>query len=137
VETFNSDQTQSEFSGEIAIASSTFNCFNKMMTKDFQETVQAEDHPEIHVRFFNLIRNSAEIHTENLNGMVEITLAGKAHCYPISCKLETLKSGKLILTGKQSVNFSDFLIDPPSKFLGTVKVHNAITVQFELHLEES
>jgi hypothetical protein len=129
------DQT-AIWSGELTLRSQNFDCFNRMMTKDFHKTVKAEEHPEIQVRFLDLKRENLGTETEKLTGNVEITLAGICRRFPISCKLSTKENGKTFLLGTQEVTFSDFQLDPPVKFLGTVKVENSINVKFGLVLEK-
>ncbi|WP_297336901.1 hypothetical protein [Algoriphagus sp.] len=130
------EKNQAVWSGEIVLSSANFDCFNRMMTKDFHQTVQADEHPQIRVRFLDLIRKNPNTPQESLNGNVEITLAGVCRRFPISCDLKFEKNGKTRLIGSQTVTFSDFQIDPPVKFLGTVKVQNEISVRFGLVLEE-
>ncbi|MDE0559557.1 hypothetical protein OU792_06130 [Algoriphagus sp. NF] len=124
------------WSGEVTLRSQNFDCFNRMMTKDFHKTVKAEEHPEIQVRFLDLKRENLNTAMEKLSGNVEITLAGTCRRFPISCQLSTKENGKTFLLGAQEVTFSDFQLDPPIKFLGTVKVENSIKVKFELVLEK-
>ncbi|NVK49001.1 MAG: YceI family protein [Cyclobacteriaceae bacterium] len=130
------EQKYAVWSGEVVLSSDSFDCFNRIMTKDFQETVRAEEHPEIRVRFLDLVRKNLGTPQESLTGNVEITLAGVCRRFPISCKLFKEENGKTLLKGSQEVTFQDFQIDPPVKFLGTVKVQNSISVNFDLILEK-
>jgi hypothetical protein len=136
IETLSPEKHIAHWSGEIVLNSTNFNCYNKLMTKDFHETVRAEEHPEIRVRFLDLVRTNPNTPSESLKGNVEITLAGVCRRFPISCQLQIKQNGKTTLSGKQTVTFSDFSINPPVKFFGTVKVQNEIQVQFGLVLEQ-
>lgn len=127
---------KSEWSGEIVLQTINFDCFNQMMTNDFRETLQIEDHPTISVRFLNLIKESENINQENLSGQVEITLAGVSKIYPISCVFLAKNGGKALLSGERKLAFTDFKIDPPVKLLGTIKVRDSIEVNFGLILQE-
>ncbi len=124
-----------EWSGIIRIQSTQFECFNKVMTKDFHETVKADEHPEIVVKFISLTRN-VDKSALTLDGEAEISLAGVTRKFPISCRTKFLEDGKTMFSGQQDLTFADFNIDPPVKFLGTVKVQNSITVNFDLILEK-
>jgi hypothetical protein len=124
------------WSGQLTIKSQSFDCFNQMMTKDFHKTVKAEEHPEIEVRFLDLSRENLGTTQEKLSGNVEITLAGVCRRFPISCDLDKKENGKTFLLGSQEVSFTDFQLEPPIKFLGTVRVKNSIKVKFELILEK-
>ncbi|MCS5490683.1 hypothetical protein [Algoriphagus limi] len=130
------EQKYAVWSGEVVLSSDSFDCFNRIMTKDFHETVRAEEHPEIRVRFLDLVRKNLGTPQESLTGNVEITLAGVCRRFPISCKLFKEEDGKTLLKGSQEVTFKDFQIDPPVKFLGAVKVQNSISVNFGLVLEK-
>jgi len=124
-------QQQLVWSGEIVMKASNFDCENNIMTRDFQKTVQADQHPDIKVRFIQLVQQCPE----TFEGKVEISLAGKSKQFPIQCFLRDPGNGKKTLTGEKSVKFSDFHIDPPVKFLGAVRVKDEVTVNFDLILE--
>ncbi|MCE7055436.1 hypothetical protein LZF95_12180 [Algoriphagus sp. AGSA1] len=126
---------KSEWSGEITLETVNFDCFNALMTKDFRETLQMDQHPTIGVRFLKMIRESENINQENLRGEVEITLAGVSKIYPISCVFLAKNGRKALLTGERKLTFTDFEIDPPVKLLGTIKVRDSIEVNFGLVLE--
>ena len=136
ISVFYPDRKVTEWSGEVVILSKNFDCYNKIMTKDFKETVLAEEHPEIKVRFIQLKKHSASNNEDQLDGQVEITLAGVTKRFPISCFMMNRSGGQTHLRGQQTLHFSEFGIEPPVKFLGTVKVKNSITVNFGLVLEE-
>lgn len=136
ISVFYPDKKVTEWSGEIVILSKNFDCYNKIMTKDFKETVLADEHPEIKVRFIQLKKHSTSHEEEQLEGQVEITLAGVTKRYPISCFMMNRIGGATNLRGQQTLHFSEFGLEAPVKFLGTVKVKNSITVNFGLVLEE-
>lgn len=135
-ETYFPDRDISEWSGVITLKTVNFDCFNAIMTKDFRNTLQMEDHPTISVRFINLIKESTTINQENLRGEVEITLAGVSKIYPISCVFLAKNGGKALLAGERKLTFTDFELDPPVKLLGTIRVRDSIEVNFALVLEE-
>ncbi len=135
-ETYFPVRDRSEWSGEITLETVNFDCFNALMTKDFRETLQMEQHPTIGVRFLKMIKESENVNQENLRGQVEITLAGVSKIYPISCVFLAKNGRKAFLTGERKLAFTDFEIDPPVKLLGTIKVRDSIEVSFGLVLEE-
>ena len=133
---FYPEKNVTEWSGEVVILSKNFDCYNNIMTKDFQETVLADEHPEIKVRFIQLKKYSTTKEEEQLDGQVEITLAGVTKRFPISCFMMNRTGGTTHLRGQQTLQFSEFGLEAPVKFLGTVKVRNSITVNFGLVLIE-
>ncbi|MEB2783500.1 hypothetical protein [Algoriphagus persicinus] len=135
-ETYFPERDISEWSGVITLKTFNFDCFNAIMTHDFRETLQIEDHPTISVRFLNLVKDSENINQENLLGEVEITLAGVSKIYPISCVFLAKNGGKALLAGERKLAFTDFEINPPVKLFGAIKVRDSIEVNFGLVLEE-
>lgn len=135
-ETYFPARDRSEWSGEITLETVNFDCFNALMTKDFRETLQMEQHPTIGVRFLKMTKESENINQENLRGEVQITLAGVSKIYPVSCVFLAKNGEKALLTGERELAFTDFEIEPPVKLLGTIKVKNSIEVSFGLILEE-
>jgi hypothetical protein len=122
------------WAGDIVMKASNFDCFNPMMTKDFLKTVQADEYPEIKIRFIELTGSRNPSQKEAFYGKVDITIAGVTKRFPVSCQLVSLKENSKKLIGSQSFKFTDFGIDPPVKFLGAVKVKDEIKVNFELFL---
>jgi len=123
------------WAGDIVMKANNFDCFNPIMTKDFLKTVQADEYPEIRIRFLELTGSITPAQKEAFYGKVDITIAGVTKRFPVSCQLVSLKENSKKLVGSQSFKFTDFGIDPPVKFLGTVKVKDEIKVNFELFLE--
>ncbi len=128
------DDERSLWTGEVTLKSKNFDCFNSLMTKDFRATINSDKYPLIRIRFLDLTNYSETENQENLRGEVEITLAGKSKIYPISCVFLSKNGKKALLTGNQKLSFSEFEIEPPIKFLGTVKVNDTLTVNFGLDL---
>ncbi|KEO75826.1 YceI family protein [Anditalea andensis] len=122
------------WAGDIVMKANNFDCFNPIMTRDFLKTVQAEEYPEIRIRFLELVGSRNPSQKEAFYGKVDITIAGVTKRFPVSCQLVTLSENSKKIVGSQSFKFTDFGIDPPVKFLGTVKVKDEIKVNFELFL---
>jgi hypothetical protein len=129
------DKGTNSISGEILLDVKGFDCQNRIMNNDFQNTLQASDFPEIRIEFLELKETGRKGNNKKVEGWVEITLAGEKRKYPVACKLETLNHHQNILTGSQIFRFSDFGLEPPQKALGMVRVKNEIAVEFRLELD--
>lgn len=68
ISVFYPDKKVTEWSGEVVILSKNFDCYNNIMTKDFQETVLADEHPEIKVRFIQLKKHATSREEKQLDG---------------------------------------------------------------------
>lgn len=64
---------------------------------DFRKTVRADKFSEIKVKFSHLKKTGAS--SNQLDGKVEISLAGVTKRYPVSCFLNADQSGLMKLKG--------------------------------------
>ena len=115
-----------------------FDCGKALITKDFRETLNANEDPEIKISFLSLDRlpdkNSGN---DDMSGMVEVTIAGVSNKSEIPLSMNSgIDEGTIYLQGKHTFSFSDFGLTPPSKFMGLINVKNELEVTFDIILEE-
>lgn len=125
---------QWELNGEIFLKVDAFDCNNRMMNNDFQETLKSDTYPEIQIQFHDLKEVAGQ--SPKATGLVEITMTGVTKSYPVYCELVSYDDGYSILKGKKVLYFSDFGLEPPRKGLGMVKVKDELVVNFQLRLEQ-
>lgn len=118
--------------GIIRLKAEKFDCRNKLITNDFRRTLNAEEYPEIKVRFLCLRTNKNTPGWGPVNGEVEITIAGVSRKYDIDCQFLQSGNGKAQLKGEKIVRLSDFGLEPRPKVLGMVKVDDTVKVDFHL-----
>ncbi|MBK7477958.1 MAG: YceI family protein [Haliscomenobacter sp.] len=112
-------------------------CGQKIMNKDMYRALKADEYPYITIELkkaqFPLgvtIDDCAE--WVELDAETVITIAGQARKVPLKVKARNLASGRFQFRSAQSVNMTDFGIEPPTAMMGAIKVRNAITIQFDL-----
>jgi hypothetical protein len=132
-----SSQGHNFISGKILLDAKAFDCQNRIMNRDFQNTLKAAEYPEIKIEFLELKEVNGNGRTSQAEGWVEITIAGKKKKYPIVCEVKYINEHQNILTGKQIFRFSDFGLEAPQKAMGMVRVDNEINVEFRLQLEQA
>lgn len=125
---------QWELNGEIFLKVDAFDCNNRMMNNDFQETLKSDTYPEINIQFHDLKEVAGQ--SPKATGLVEITMTGVTKSYPVYCELISYDEGYSILKGKKVLYFSDFGLEPPRKGLGMIKVKDELVVNFQLRLEQ-
>lgn len=113
---------------KMVIPVNEFDCGSKMITRDFMETLKADTHKNLEVRFIS-IEKLAD-HPE-VTGTVEIALAGVTKKYQIRYQLNRSQH-KVHLTGKQNVCFSDFDLKAPQKMMGLIQVAENLNVEFQI-----
>lgn len=122
-------------SGAIHIKVSKFDCSNPIMTRELRKTLKESEYPYLHIRFVSLkeiftINNQTKV----IKGIIEIELAGKAKCFQIEYQLNANKN-LMILSGIQSINFSDFNLQPPKKMGKLIKAKDKLEVALYLKME--
>jgi len=120
--------------GSLKIEINTISCHNYIITRNFRNTLKANEHPYMVVKFLSLERSpDFTNHKDNLKGIVEIELGGVAKKFEIPYKIQ--KNGQIvILNGQRNFTFSDFEITPPSILGGLVKIYNKFNVEFNLKM---
>ena len=120
--------------GSLKIDINTINCHNFIITRNFRNTLKANEFPYLIVKFISLERLPAfNNNKDNLKGIVEIELGGVAKKFDIPYRIQ--KNGQIvILNGQRNFTFSDFEITPPRILGGLVKIYNKFNVEFNLKI---
>jgi hypothetical protein len=120
--------------GYLKIEINTINCHNFIITRNFRNTLKADEHPYLIVKFLSLERVPLFTNNkDNLKGIVEIELGGVAKKFEIPYKIQ--KNGQVVyLNGQRNFTFSDFEITPPRILGGLVKIYNRFNVEFNLKI---
>lgn len=113
----------------------SFDCGAKPISKDFWNTLKAEEYPEMTINFVSLQTLSFRDNSK-IDGVVDITLAGTTARYTISYQVNVKENGTVLLRGRRAVNFSDFELTAPEKLNGLIKVKEVLKVDFNLLLKK-
>lgn len=107
------------------------------MDKKTYETFKADEYPYITYSFNNTGVKINDSQSVNMETMGRLTIAGVSKSVPISALGKRLPNGDLHLTVSKKIKMTDFDMDPPVMFLGTMKVGDEITVNFDFVLSKS
>ena len=122
--------------GAIRMNVLSFDCHNNLIRKDLRKTLKAEQYPKMIIRFLTLKSMPLlTAKTENINGLVEVELAGVKKIFDLSYTFKRVGGGCIILKGGRKFCFSDFNLVPPRKLGGLVKIRDDFDVSFELGLK--
>ncbi|HWB90460.1 MAG TPA: YceI family protein [Puia sp.] len=130
--------------GTMRLPVTGFDCHNKLMTADLRKTLRADRYPELVIRLIDLERlpgaqsgtQNIKSGEQNIEGCVEITLAGISRKFEIDYKIQQSTTGSVTLTGARSICFTDFNLKPPTRMAGLVKVNDALNILFTLNLKK-
>lgn len=112
-----------------------FECGNRPMTQDLQETLKVEEHPEIR---FELVHASVVTPTDSsaawrtIEVLGALTIAGMKRLIRLRAVGRALDENHFRVRGCKPIRMTYFGIDPPTKALGLVRVENRVEVQFDL-----
>lgn len=127
--------------GEKAVRSVRFtvpaaelDCGNDKMNDHMLKALKAAEFPEIRFRLsaYELERAEAGLRAA-LTG--ELTLGGETRPVTIASQVADGDGGVLRVAGSYELNMTDFGLKPPKLMLGTLRVHDKVTVGFELFLK--
>jgi hypothetical protein len=101
------------------------------LKKDFEKLLQSENHPEITIQFSGLTDFAQEYQSNTLQ--VTITLAGTSKLFEIPCAIDLISPDKLYVRGRVTLSMSEFLLEPPVKVFGLVRVEDLVDVLFQVN----
>lgn len=129
VQSLNTEQESILRKATLKIAVCDFDCGMKQMTQDMMGLLQAESFPHLLVTVMGL-RKKGDLH----ESVARFTIAGKTKDYVVP--LTAKGTGEwTYCVGRNVIDITDFGLEPPSKFLGAVRVRETIEVEFNLILK--
>lgn len=83
--------------------------------------------------------NSEKINSANLTADLKgtLTMAGSSRPIDIQISYKILGNGDLQIIGSKKLKMTDFKMEPPTAMMGTVKVGDEVTVNFDIVLSAS
>ncbi len=121
--------------GHIVVPINNFNCGHKIMTKDFQRTLKSPKYPDMIINF----KKATHLPDEKPQCIVVGLEIHLAECVKyLSIDFQPIKRNPdLLWNGVAHLKFSDFDLEPPSKFGVSIKVKNELAVEINLNLSRS
>jgi polyisoprenoid-binding protein YceI len=108
----------------------------KMMDSKTYEAFNAEKNPNIQYKLSGArITASGDGYTLVANGT--LTMAGTSRPVELTAKGKVMTNGDVQIIGSKKLNMKDFNMVPPTAMMGTIKVGEEVTVNFNLTLTHS
>ncbi len=109
---------------------------NKMDNKTY-ETFNSDEHPYIFYSFSDAVIKINDSRVVSMETSGKLSMAGASKTVSIVANGKELPNGDLQLTVSKIIKMTDFNMEPPVMFLGTIKVGDEITVTFDFILTRS
>lgn len=115
----------------------SLDCGNKLMNKDLQKALHANEHPSITIELKKVEQDKCNRLTElkdwvRLKALTKISLNGISKEYWLNITAKKSGPNKFRFIGSKILNMSDFDVTPPVAMMGMVKVQDAITINLDL-----
>jgi hypothetical protein len=128
--------TKAVSSVQLVVPAKTLDCGNGTMNGHMLEALKSKEHPDIAFRLVSYDLASGDGGEKGtLNGVLTIGGTDQTIAFPV--QLVDGTAGVLRVTGKYELNMKDYAIKPPTLMLGTMKVHEKVTVNFDLLLKSN
>ncbi len=118
----------------LKIPARDFKPSNPMMYNDFLELIKASEYPYINITIFMDETRLPAGPEKIVTPKIRVGLAGETSTYEIPGETHKCKTNATHIQGKIKINLQDFNLEPPTKFMGMVKVNNEVFINFGLTL---
>lgn len=112
---------------------------NPVQNKDLRNALDARRHPEITYRLYDgefgerRADEEAEWYVYHTRG--ELRISGEAVPIEMPVHARRMDENRIRIKGSKTLNMNDFDVEPPVVFMGLVRVHEEIIVNFDLLVE--
>ena len=117
----------------IELPVNTFDCGNKMITKDFGKLLQKEMYPALRITLMKVSSVPGKDAMNNGKVEFEIEIAGSKRSYTTGYT-SSIDGDEGSVRGELDICISDFNLTAPQKFLGLVKISEDIEIQFNFRV---
>jgi len=119
---------------QLTVPEKSLDCGTGTMNGHMLEALKNKEHPDIGFRLVSYDLTTADSgRAGTLNGVLTINGVDKTIAIPV--KLTAGAAGELRVTGKYELNMKDYGVKPPTLMLGTMRVGEKVTVNFDLLLK--
>ena len=117
---------------EVKVPTEKMDCGNGTMNEHMLKALKAKDNPVIDFKLLGYQLTPGTNGAGTLTG--NLTIGGRTNQVAITAKAADA-NGQLHVTGTYELKMSDYGLKPPTLMLGTLKVGDAVKVNFDLYLK--
>lgn len=116
----------------ITVPVSAIECRNGTMNGKLRETLKHEEHPNIRFTLTNATVNAGQGQAFTVASTGNLSIAGASNAIQMNVQGQALGNGRYRFTGSAPVVMSQFGMRAPTALMGTMRVGDRVTVQFDV-----
>jgi hypothetical protein len=123
----------------LKLAVRNLDCGNKLMNKDLQKALNADNHPFIHIELLK-IKNDPCKRPQGyqdwikIKALARLTINGHCNDYWIDILARKTGSHQFRFIGSKKIQMTQFGVIPPTAMMGMVKVEDEIKIKLDLEV---
>lgn len=114
-----------------------FDCGISAMTKDFQDLLNADQFPYLNLKIneINILKENEGFERLAVIADITVTIGGVSKRLKVKDSYVINESESVLtLYGEESVNITDFGIEPPTRFWGALRVYDKLRINFNIRM---
>jgi polyisoprenoid-binding protein YceI len=120
---------------ELRIPAASLDCRNGTMNEHMRKALKAKENPTIEFRIdsYDLAKSASGARG---TGKGTLTLGGVQKIIDVAADITADADGSMRVTGKTELRMTEFGLKPPTLMMGTMRVNEKVTVNFDLRVTE-
>ena len=118
---------------QLVIPASALDCKNGTMNEHMRKAIKAKDYPTISFKITSYEVKPGASAPSRATG--ELTMGGVTRPITVDAVATQAPDGSLHLVGSKDVVMTEWKLEPPKLFMGTMKVNPLVKVSFDLYLK--
>lgn len=116
----------------VTVPISAIECGNGTMNGKLRETLKHEEHPNIRFTLTNANVTAGQGDAFTVASTGNLAIAGATNAIQMNVQGQALGNGRYRFTGSAPVSMSQFGMRAPTALMGTMRVGDRVTVQFDV-----
>ncbi len=121
---------------QLNIRTRTLDCGHRGINRDLYESLKTEEHPYIRLQLENVRWDkpmpAGLQEWQCVTAKARLTVAGVERAINMKVRATRTQTGQYRFVAQHRILMTDYGVEPPTALLGTIKVNNAIDINFDL-----
>ncbi|HEU0014489.1 MAG TPA: YceI family protein [Longimicrobium sp.] len=119
---------------QVTLPVASLDCRNGTMNGHMRRALKAEQNPSIRFRVTSVSVTPSSVAAGAVRMSGPLTIAGQDQAISLNAQISREAGGNIRLKGSKQLNMTQFGVQPPRLMMGTMRVHDNVTVNFDVVL---